>query len=94
MLCKISGSITCLPFGDSTPQAETILVTVTAVTDAVEGEAASVAIFTVTDLPESGGGGGGGGSDTGLIVGIAVIGGLFALTLFGIAGFAIYKRRK
>ena len=39
-------------------------------------------------------GGGGGGSDTGLIVGIAVIGGLFALTLFGIAGFAIYKRRK
>ena len=68
-------------------------MTVTAVTDAVEGEAASVAIFTVTDLPESGGGGGG-GSDTGLIVGIAVIGGLFALTLFGIAGFAIYKRRK
>ena len=66
-------------------------MTVTAVTDAVEGEAASVAIFTVTDLPESGGGG---GSDTGLIVGIAVIGGLFALTLYGIAGFAIYKRRK
>ena len=52
ILCKISGSITCLPFEDSTTPAETILVTVTAVTDAVEGEAASVAIFTVTDLPE------------------------------------------
>ena len=38
--------------------------------------------------------GGGGGSDTGLIVGIAVIGALFALTLFAIGGFAIYKRRK
>ena len=53
ILCKISGSITCLPFDeDSTPPTETILVTVTAVTDGVEGEAASVAIFTVTDLPE------------------------------------------
>ena len=70
---------------------ETILVTVTAVAKATEKEGASVAIFTVTDLPE---GNSGGGSDTGLIVGIAVIGVLFALTLFGIAGFAIYKRRK
>ena len=70
---------------------ETILVTVTAVAKATEKEGASVAVFTVTDLPESNSDG---GSDTGLIVGIAVIGVLFALTLFGIAGFAIYKRRK
>ena len=47
-----------------------------------------------TEIGSEEGGGGGGGSDPGLIVGIAVIGGLFALTLFGIAGFAIYKRRK
>ena len=47
-----------------------------------------------TEIGSEESGGGGGGSDTGLIVGIAVIGGLFALTLFGIAGFAIYKRRK
>ena len=58
----------------------------------------TVNVTSKTVHTEIGGGGdvdvGGGGSDTGLIVGIAVIGGLFALTLFGIAGFAIYKRRK
>ena len=31
---------------------ETILVTVTAVSEATEGEGASIVIFTVTDLPE------------------------------------------
>ena len=57
----------------------------------------TVTVTSKTVHTEIGGGGeenGGGGSETGLIVGIAVIGGLFALTLFGIAGFAIYKRRK
>ena len=56
----------------------------------------TVAVTSKTVHTEIGGseGGGGGGSDTGLIVGIAVIGALFALTIFAIAGFAIYKRRK
>ena len=58
----------------------------------------TVTVTSKTVHTEIGGGGeengGGNGSDTGLIVGIAVIGGLFALTLFGIAGFAVYKRRK
>ena len=48
----ISGSITCLPFEDAVPSAETILVTVTAASEDTDGEGASVAIFTVTDLPE------------------------------------------
>ena len=34
------------------PLTETILVTVTAVSEATEGEGASIVIFTVTDLPE------------------------------------------
>ena len=48
----ISGSMTCLPFEDAVPSTETILVTVTAVSEAIEGEGMTVAIFTVTDLPE------------------------------------------
>ena len=51
-ILPISGSITCLPFEDAVPSAETILVTVTAVSEDTDGEGASVAIFTVTDLPE------------------------------------------
>ena len=49
----ISGIITCFPFEDAVPSTETILVTVTAVSEATEGEGASIVIFTVTDLPES-----------------------------------------
>ena len=61
----------------------------------LDDETVNVTSKTVhTEIGSDGSGGGSGGSDTGLIVGIAVIGGLFALTLFGIAGFAIYKRRK
>ena len=44
--------MTCLPFEDAVPSTETILVTVTAVAEDTEKEGATVAIFTVTDLPE------------------------------------------
>ena len=57
----------------------------------------TVAVTTKTVHTEIGAGGNGDGaseSDTGLLVGMAVISTLFVLTLVGIAGFYMYRRRR